>query len=54
MKKYLTMWQIWASIAVVLALLLFIRDYSFSAILPFALFIICPLMMIFMMRGHKH
>lgn len=54
MEKYLTMWQIWASIAAVLALLLILRNGSITGILPFALILICPLVMMFMMGGHKH
>lgn len=53
LKKCLTMWQVWAGIAVVLAVMLILKN-SFSAILPFAIFLICPLMMIFMMKDHKH
>lgn len=54
MKKYLTMWQVWAGISVILVLLLILKDNNFSSILPFAIFLICPIMMIFMMKGHKH
>lgn len=54
MKKYLTMWQVWAGVAIVLAVMLIFKNNSLSAILPFAVLLICPLMMIFMMKGHKH
>ncbi|MEK7092213.1 MAG: DUF2933 domain-containing protein [Patescibacteria group bacterium] len=54
MKKYLTMWQVWAGIAIALAIGLVTKTDSFSSIFPFALLIICPIMMIFMMKGHKH
>ena len=56
MRKYITMWQLWAGIAVILAIMLIIRTNSFVGILPFALILICPLMMLFMMggKGHKH
>lgn len=53
-KKYLTVWQIWVTIAIVLALLQLTKGFDLGAIAPFALLIICPLMMVFMMRGHKH
>lgn len=53
-KKILTSWHIWAGIAAVLAFTLMVRGSELSAVLPFALFLICPLMMIFIMRGHKH
>lgn len=55
MKKYLTMWQAWAILAVVFGLLLIFKNNNLSAILPFAVFLICPLMMFFMMKDHhKH
>ncbi|MBI2443565.1 MAG: DUF2933 domain-containing protein [Candidatus Levybacteria bacterium] len=48
------MWQVWAGIAAVLAVLLIFRTNSFVGILPFALLLICPIMMMVMMGGHKH
>ena len=55
MKKCLTMWQVWAGVTAVLATMLIFKSNSLSAILPFAVFLICPLMMIFMMKDHhKH
>ena len=54
MKKFLTMWQMWAAIAVILAATLVFNKNSFGSILPFALFLICPLMMLFMMGSHKN
>ena len=54
MKKYLTMWQVWAGIAVVLAVMFVTKTNSLAGILPFALLLICPIMMMFMMGGHKH
>ncbi len=54
MKKYLTMWQVWAGVAIALAVMFVVKNNSLSAILPFAIFLICPLMMIFMMKDHKH
>lgn len=53
MKKFITMWQVWAVIAVVLAAALVLNN-SFSALLPFAIFLICPLMMVFMMKDHHN
>lgn len=52
MKKFLTMWQVWALIAVVLAIMLFQKQSNLSALLPFAIFLLCPLMMLFMMKDH--
>ena len=54
MKKYVTMWQIWAGIAVILTIVLVTRTNSFIGTLPFFLILICPIMMMFMMGGHKH
>jgi len=56
MRKYITMWQVWAGIAFVLAVLLITNTNNFAGILPFALLLICPIMMMFMMggKGHKH
>lgn len=54
MKKYVTMWQVWAAVAVVLAVMLFANTGSVGNIFPFALILICPIMMMFMMGGHKH
>lgn len=54
MKRYVTMWQIWAGIAAVLAIMLIFRTNSFADVFPFALLLICPIMMLFMMRDHKH
>lgn len=54
MKRYFTMWQIWAVVAVFLALVLIFRTNNLSGILPFALLLICPIMMMFMVGGHKH
>lgn len=54
MKKYLTMWQVWAVIAVILAFMVVFQTNSTVGILPFALILICPIMMLFMMKDHKH
>jgi len=54
MKNCLTSWKLWAGIAVVLAVLLVLRANAFISVLPFAFLLICPIMMMFMMKGHKH
>ena len=55
MKKFLTMWQVWAGIAFALLIVLFTQGNNLPGILPFAVFLICPLMMLFMMKDHhKH
>ena len=49
----LTNWKLWAGIAVVLAIFLVFRtNILASGIAPFALLLICPLMMMFMHGGH--
>lgn len=47
------MWQVWAGVAAILAIMLIFKSNSLFSILPFAAFLICPLMMIFMMKDHK-
>lgn len=54
MKRYLTMWQVWAGIAIALTIILVTKTNNFSGIFPFALLLICPIMMMFMMGRHKH
>ena len=54
MKKYLTMWQIWAGIAMILGILLITKTDNVTGVLPFALIFLCPIMMMFMMGRHKH
>ena len=54
MRRYLTMWQVWAGIAIALAIMLVTKADSFSGIFPFALLLICPIMMVLMMGRHKH
>lgn len=54
MKKYVTMWQVWAGITVVLAIMFVASFNSFANISPFVLLLlICPVMMMFMMGRHK-
>lgn len=53
MKKYLTIWQAWAGLAFVLAVLLLLDKYNLKEFWPFGLLLICPLMMVFMMGSHK-
>lgn len=53
MKKYLTMWQAWAGLALILAVLLLVNKYDLRGSWLFVLLLICPLMMVFMMGSHK-
>lgn len=52
-KKILTSWYLWAFIAAIFGFLLFQRSIDLASLAPFALFLICPIMMIFMMGSHK-
>ena len=53
-KKILTSWYVWAIIALVFGVLLFINKSSdLTSLLPFAVLLLCPIMMIFMMNSHK-
>lgn len=54
MKNIITTWQFWACVAGVFALLWIVQVGDMGSILPFALFLICPLMMLFMMGKHHH
>lgn len=55
MKKYLTMWHIWVIISILLMFVILVNRYDLSSLLPFAVFLICPIIMLFMMKnGHKH
>lgn len=53
-KKLLSSWQVWV-VAVIVVGVLFIQGFgSIKELLPLAFFLICPVMMFFMMRDHKH
>ncbi len=52
LTKICTSWKLWAGIALVLAFLLFQKGADIIAYLPFAILLICPLMMIFMKGSH--
>lgn len=54
-KKILISWHVWVIVAVLGVFILFQREINAGIILPLALVIICPIMMMFMMKdGHKH
>lgn len=55
-KGILTSWYFWAVIFIVGAFLLFQRTFDASTLLPLAILLLCPIMMMFMMggKGHKH
>lgn len=53
-KRVLTSWQLWAILTGVFALMLLQRSNDLSSLLPFAVILLCPIMMIFMMGSHHH
>ena len=53
MKKIFTTWQLWAGIAIALVFLLIAGGRNVTAILPFGLLLLCPLMMMSMHGGHS-
>ncbi len=54
MKQYLTSWHLWVMVAIIGGALLFQNVIGGSTILFLALLLVCPIMMMFMMGGHKH
>lgn len=54
MKRLLTSWHIWAVLLVAGTFLFFQRSFDASILFPLALVLVCPIMMMFMMKDHKH
>lgn len=55
-KGILTSWHFLAVLFIIGAFLFFQRSFDASIILPLAILILCPIMMMFMMgdKNHKH
>lgn len=54
-KKLLSSWHIWVIVVAIAGVFLFFGKDNLPGILPFALILLCPIMMLFMMSGkHKH
>ncbi len=53
-KKLLTSWHIWVVVLAVGAFLLLQKSLDASILLPFGIVLLCPIMMMFMMKDHKH
>ncbi len=55
-KKLLTTWNLWIVLLAAGAFLFFQRSIDASVLLPLAIVLLCPVMMMFMMggKGHKH
>ncbi len=45
---------VWLVIGIVIGGLVFAKNVSLLSILPFGLILLCPIMMVAMMSGHKH
>ncbi|RJR26264.1 DUF2933 domain-containing protein [candidate division WWE3 bacterium] len=54
MKKLLTSWHLWVVAIVLGVLIIFRQTINASLVLPLVLVLICPFMMMFMMKDHKH
>lgn len=53
-KRLFTSWHMVIMIGAVVAILVFQNRWDFGSILPLAILLLCPLMMIFMMNEHHH
>lgn len=53
-KKILESWHIWLVVVLVGGFLLFQRSFDISTLFILGLVLLCPIMMIFMMKDHKH
>ena len=53
-RKFVTSWYIWIIAALVIGYLFIYRVNDPIAYLPLGLLLLCPIMMMFMMGGHKH
>lgn len=55
LKKLVTSWHLWVMVAVIAGIFLLGKE-NIPTILPFALILLCPIMMLFMMndKHHKH
>lgn len=55
-KRILTSWHLWVVVLAVGALLFFQKSLDAAILLPLAIILLCPVMMMFMMggKGHKH
>lgn len=52
-KQLITSWHLWAMVALVGVVLLLGRE-NIPYLLPLAIILLCPIMMMFMMKGHDH
>lgn len=53
-KQFLMSWHLWVMVALVVGALLFQNVIGGSTVFLLALVLICPIMMMFMMKDHKH
>ena len=53
-RKILRSWHIWLIAVLVGGFLLFQSSFDISTLFILGLVLLCPMMMIFMMKDHKH
>lgn len=53
-KKLLTSWHLWVVALVVVGFLLLQKSFDASTLFILAIVLLCPIMMMFMMKDHKH
>ncbi len=52
-KKLARSWHLWIMIAIIFAAIIIGRNNGIPILLPLALVLVCPIMMLFMMGAHK-
>lgn len=53
-KNFFTSWHIWLVIVLIGGFLLFQKSFDVSTLFILGLVLLCPIMMMFMMKDHKH
>jgi len=53
-KRFFTSWHIWIIVVLVGGFLLFQKSFDISTLFILGLVLLCPIMMMFMMKDHKH
>lgn len=53
-KKNFTSWYIWLVVILVGGFLFFQKSFDISTLFILGLLLLCPIMMMFMMKDHKH
>lgn len=53
-KKILTSWYLWLTAVIVGGFILFQKSFDISTLFILGLVLLCPIMMMFIMKDHKH